>query len=210
MTISPNSLDSAWVLEDTIRTAPAADSQWREQLDRLRPIASYAPESQTWRARLGALDLAGVQMLQILFGAASVHGTEVCLAPAAVPEHWEGPTWGVRTWPLLCGRRSRVDGRSVNYLWFDQPASDGDFEHAVGDLEIVRAAAAFVRDCIGVADQLGDSLARRPSVLFGRGAYHRPPLSRLCRSESFGRPPAPCQRPGVSHERGVDGNSRCR
>ncbi|WP_331732156.1 hypothetical protein [Streptomyces sp. NBC_00989] len=93
MTSSPNSRDSAWVLEATIRTAPAADHQWREQLDRLRPIASYDPETQTWRTRLGALDLAGVQTLQTLFDMASAHGTEVFLAPAAVPEHWEGPTF---------------------------------------------------------------------------------------------------------------------
>jgi hypothetical protein len=37
-----------------------------EQLDGLRPIASYDTETQTWHARLGALDLAGVQMLQAL------------------------------------------------------------------------------------------------------------------------------------------------
>jgi hypothetical protein len=93
MTSSPNSRDNAWVLEATIRTAPAADPQWREQLDRLRQIASYDPETQTWRARLGALDLAGVQTLQTLFDTASAHGTEVCLAPGVVPEYWEGPTF---------------------------------------------------------------------------------------------------------------------
>jgi hypothetical protein len=90
MTSSPNSPDKAWVLEATVRTAPAAEPQWQEQLDRLRKIASYDPETQTWHARLGALDLAGMQMLQTLFDAARVHGTEVRLAPVAVPAYWDG------------------------------------------------------------------------------------------------------------------------
>lgn len=91
MTPSPNSRDSAWVLKATIRTAPAADPHWQEQLDRLRPIATYDRETQTWHARLGALDLAGVQVLQTLFDAAHIHGTEVRLAPVAVPAYWNGP-----------------------------------------------------------------------------------------------------------------------
>ncbi|MEU3620190.1 hypothetical protein ABZ725_49155 [Streptomyces sp. NPDC006872] len=93
MTSSPNSRDSAWVLEATIRTARAADPQWQEQLDRLRPIASYDPETQTWCARLGALDLASLQMLQTLFDTARVHGTEVRLTPVAVPAYWDGPAF---------------------------------------------------------------------------------------------------------------------
>ncbi|MEU6258608.1 hypothetical protein [Streptomyces sp. NPDC047043] len=91
MTSSPNSPDNAWVLEATIQTAPAADPQWQEQLDRPRRIASYDPETKTWHARLGALDLAGVQLLQALFDAARVHGTEVHLMPVAVPAY--GPVF---------------------------------------------------------------------------------------------------------------------
>ncbi|WP_328372755.1 hypothetical protein OG800_48800 [Streptomyces sp. NBC_00445] len=90
MTTSPNSRDNAWMLEATIRTAPAADPQWQEQLDKLRTIATYDPATQTWHARVGALDLAGVQVLQTLFDAARVHGTDVRLAPVAVPAHWAG------------------------------------------------------------------------------------------------------------------------
>ncbi|MGA5418055.1 hypothetical protein [Streptomyces pseudogriseolus] len=93
MTSSPNFPDRAWVLEATIRTASAADPQWQEQLDRLRQIAAYDPKTQTWHARLGALDLAGVQLLQTLFDAARVHGTEVRLTPVAVPAYWDGPTF---------------------------------------------------------------------------------------------------------------------
>ncbi|MFC9930001.1 hypothetical protein [Streptomyces sp. NPDC127190] len=93
MTSSPNSPDRAWVLEAAIRTAPAADPQWQEQLDRLRQVATYDPETQTWHARLGALDLAGVQLLQTLFDAARIHGTEVRLTPMAVPASWDGPTF---------------------------------------------------------------------------------------------------------------------
>ncbi|MEU3760065.1 hypothetical protein [Streptomyces albogriseolus] len=91
MTSSTNCCERAWVLEAVIRTAPAADPQWQEQLDRLRQIASYDLESQTWHARLGALDLAGMQMLQALFDAARVHGTEVRLMPVAVPAYWDCP-----------------------------------------------------------------------------------------------------------------------
>ncbi|MFM9700684.1 hypothetical protein [Streptomyces europaeiscabiei] len=93
MTSSPNSREDAWVLEATLRTAPAADPHWQEQLDRLRPIASYDPETQTWHARLGALDLAGLQMLQTLFDTARVHGTEVRLTHVAVPAYWDGPAF---------------------------------------------------------------------------------------------------------------------
>ncbi|MGN5376970.1 hypothetical protein ACQ4WX_02975 [Streptomyces lasalocidi] len=93
MTSSPNSRLNAWVLEAAIRTAPAADPQWHEQLDRLRPIACYDPATQTWHARLGALGLAGVQMLQTLFDAARAHGTEVRLMPVSVPAYWDGPVF---------------------------------------------------------------------------------------------------------------------
>ncbi|MEU9662832.1 hypothetical protein [Streptomyces chartreusis] len=93
MTTSPNSRETAWVLEASIRTAPAADAHWQAQLDRLRPIATYDPDTQTWRARLGALDLAGIQLLQALFDAAHIYGTEVHLAPVAVPAYWNGPTF---------------------------------------------------------------------------------------------------------------------
>jgi hypothetical protein len=80
-------------LKAAIRTAPAADPQWQEQLARLRGIASYDPESQTWHACLGALDPAGVHVLRTLFDAARVHGTEVCLTPVAVSAHWDGPAF---------------------------------------------------------------------------------------------------------------------
>ncbi|MFD5952112.1 hypothetical protein ACFWAZ_39920 [Streptomyces collinus] len=93
MTSSPNYSEDAWVLEATIRTAPAANPQWQKQLDRLRGIASYDPETQTWHARLGALDLAGLQLLQALFDTARVHGTEVRLTPGAVPAYWESPAF---------------------------------------------------------------------------------------------------------------------
>ncbi|MFI6341065.1 hypothetical protein [Streptomyces sp. NPDC050535] len=93
MTSSPNSRENAWVLEATIWTARAADTHWQEQLNTIRPVAAYDPETQTWRARLGALDLPGLEMLQILFDAARTHGTEVRLAPVAVPPQWTGPVF---------------------------------------------------------------------------------------------------------------------
>ncbi|MFM9812888.1 hypothetical protein ACKI16_30795 [Streptomyces scabiei] len=80
-------------MEVAIRTVPAADPQWQEQLDRLRGVASYDPETRTWHARLGALDLAGLQLLQALFDTARVYGTEVSLTPVAVPAYWEGPAF---------------------------------------------------------------------------------------------------------------------
>ncbi|MGA5506973.1 hypothetical protein [Streptomyces umbrinus] len=50
MTISPNSRESVWVLEATIWAARAAEPHWQEQLNTLRSVAAYAPETQTWRA----------------------------------------------------------------------------------------------------------------------------------------------------------------
>lgn len=38
-----------------------------------------------------ARSTSGLQMLQTLFDAARVHGTEVRLTPAAVPTYWDGP-----------------------------------------------------------------------------------------------------------------------
>ncbi|QIY68926.1 hypothetical protein HEP84_06645 [Streptomyces sp. RLB1-33] len=42
-------------------------------------------------ARLGALDLTGVTMLQALFDTARAHGAEVRLTPVVVPAYWGGP-----------------------------------------------------------------------------------------------------------------------
>ncbi|MFC5220028.1 hypothetical protein [Streptomyces coerulescens] len=103
-------------MEATIQTAPAADPQWQEQLDRLRGIASYVPETQMWHARLGALDLAGVQLLQTLFDGARVHGTEVALTPVPVPAYWDAPafTRGPDVTALLEMQANR--GRSLGQL----------------------------------------------------------------------------------------------
>ncbi|MCL7430371.1 hypothetical protein [Streptomyces sp. YS415] len=48
MTSSPNSPDQAWVLQVTIWAAPAADPQWKAQLNRLRTIASFDDTTKTW------------------------------------------------------------------------------------------------------------------------------------------------------------------
>jgi hypothetical protein len=93
MTTSPNSPDETWVLKATIRAARAGDHQWTEQLNSLRPIASYDDNTKTWHTHLGALNLAGLKVLQALFDAASAHGTEVRLEPVAVPSYWDGPTF---------------------------------------------------------------------------------------------------------------------
>ena len=93
MTTSPNSPDKTWVLKATIWAARAGDLQWTEQLNRLRPVASYDDNTKTWHLHLGALDLAGLNVLQALFDAASAHGTEVHLEPVAVPSHWDGPAF---------------------------------------------------------------------------------------------------------------------
>jgi hypothetical protein len=51
MTTSPTSSSTPWVLKATITTARAADARWQEQLDALRPIATYNPDSQAWRVQ---------------------------------------------------------------------------------------------------------------------------------------------------------------
>lgn len=91
-------------------------AQWQEQLARLRPIASYAPEARTWHARLGALDLAAVRVLQALFDAARVHGTAVRLTPVEVPPHWNGPvfTRGLDVSALLGAQADQ--GRPLGHL----------------------------------------------------------------------------------------------
>ncbi|MEU0946898.1 hypothetical protein ABZ379_29785 [Streptomyces canus] len=93
MTSSPNSPGQGWVLRVTIWAAPAADPQWKAQLNQLRPLASFDDTTKTWQASLGSLDLEGLSMLQALLDAASAHGTRVRLEPAAVPERWDGPVF---------------------------------------------------------------------------------------------------------------------
>ncbi|QQM46359.1 hypothetical protein [Streptomyces liliifuscus] len=86
--------ENVWVLEATIWAARAAEPHWQEQLNTLRSVAAYDLETQTWRTRLGALDRAGLEMLQILLDAAGRHGTEVRLVPVVVPPQWNGPVFG--------------------------------------------------------------------------------------------------------------------
>jgi hypothetical protein len=116
MTTSPNSPDSAWVLEAFIRTARASDTGWEAQLNMLRPIAFYDEKTQTWHARLGAIDLAGLEVLQTLFAVARTYGTDVQLAPVPVPAYWDGPvfTTGSDVAALLKGQADR--GRPLGQL----------------------------------------------------------------------------------------------
>ncbi|MCX4993477.1 hypothetical protein [Streptomyces sp. NBC_00568] len=113
---SQSSLETAWILEATVQAAHGADPHWREQLKILRPIAGYDPTAQTWRVRLGALDLAGLHVLQALFDAAHKHGTEVHLAPVAVPESWAGPVFA-RTAEMATLLETQADqGRPLGQL----------------------------------------------------------------------------------------------
>jgi hypothetical protein len=63
----------------------------QEQLDRLRQIASSAPQAQTWHARFCTLDLAGVQVLQDLFDVPRLCSTPVRLVRVAVQVFWHDP-----------------------------------------------------------------------------------------------------------------------
>lgn len=95
MTTSPNSPTGSarWVLQATITTGHADGSRWHKQLDTLRPIATYNPDTQMWRALIGALDREGLDALQALFDAAHMYGAEVRLAPVAAPSFWRGPVF---------------------------------------------------------------------------------------------------------------------
>ncbi|MFJ5532643.1 hypothetical protein [Streptomyces sp. NPDC093261] len=73
-----------YVFVDSRGSVQAPDSPGRVSCQWRR----HALETQTRHARLRALDLAGMQLLQILFDAARVHGAEVRLTPVAVPAYW--------------------------------------------------------------------------------------------------------------------------
>ncbi|MGW3631878.1 hypothetical protein ACWD7F_17220 [Streptomyces sp. NPDC005122] len=62
-------------------------------MDRLRSIAGYDTATQTWSARIGALDLPGLSILQTLLDAAYTYGTQVRLVPVPVPQSWRGPVF---------------------------------------------------------------------------------------------------------------------
>ncbi|GHB28900.1 hypothetical protein GCM10010306_021640 [Streptomyces umbrinus] len=116
MTISPNSRENVWVLEATIWAARAAEPHWQEQLNTLGSVAAYDPKTQTWRARLGALDLAGLEMLQILLDAAGTHGTEVRLVPVAVPPQWNGPVFTADSELAAVLEAKADEGRALGQL----------------------------------------------------------------------------------------------
>ncbi|MET9125401.1 hypothetical protein [Streptomyces sp. NPDC004528] len=106
---------TCWILQITI-TAAQAGSRWNEQLDRLRPIAGYDKSTQTWSAHIGALDLAGLSVLQILFDTAAAYGTQVRIAPIAVPEHWIGPVFTSDSEIAALLRTQADTGRPLGHL----------------------------------------------------------------------------------------------
>lgn len=83
----------SWLLQVTIQSAPANDTRWNEQRAALRSVSSYYPDTQTWSTLIGALDLASIHTLQVLFDAARTFGTDVRLDAAPVPAWWTGPSF---------------------------------------------------------------------------------------------------------------------
>ncbi|MGW3850289.1 hypothetical protein [Streptomyces fagopyri] len=107
---------SCWLLEITITSAQAAKAQWNEQLNKLRPIAGYDESTQTWSAHVGALNLAGLGVLQTLFDAARAYGTEVRLAPVPVPKSWRGPVFTSDSEIAALLRAQADAGRPLGHL----------------------------------------------------------------------------------------------
>ncbi|MFF2385660.1 hypothetical protein [Streptomyces sp. NPDC058108] len=107
---------ASWLLQITITSAPAAKTQWNEQLNKLRPIAQYDEGTQTWSAHVSALNLAGLSTLQTLFDTARAYGTEVCLAPVPVLASWKGPVFTSDS-EIAAHLRSQADaGRPLGQL----------------------------------------------------------------------------------------------
>jgi hypothetical protein len=80
-------------------------------------------------ARLGALDLAGVQLLQTLFDAAQIHGAEVRLALVTAPAYWNGPTFTRDSEvAVLLDAQAGRGGRSASCLSPEWPAAGKYFE----------------------------------------------------------------------------------
>ncbi|WP_393101049.1 hypothetical protein [Streptomyces sp. LN325] len=107
---------ASWILHITITAAQAAKTQWNKQLDMLRPIAGYDEATQTWSAHIGALDLAGLGVLQTLFDTARTYGTEVRLAPVPVPEWWRGSVFTSDSEIAALLRAQADEGRPLGHL----------------------------------------------------------------------------------------------
>ncbi|MFJ3310844.1 hypothetical protein ACIPSA_49515 [Streptomyces sp. NPDC086549] len=56
-------------------------------------MSSYDSTTHTWSTCIGALDLASVHKLQVLFDAARSFGTDIQLEPSPASAAWQGPSF---------------------------------------------------------------------------------------------------------------------
>lgn len=91
MTSTPNSNSVRWLLEVTAAAAPAGPASFEQQRQLLRSVAQFDQVSKTWRARIGALDIRALRILEHLFEAARRFGTEVGVQAITAPDTWDGP-----------------------------------------------------------------------------------------------------------------------
>ncbi|WP_210582090.1 hypothetical protein [Streptomyces sp. GESEQ-4] len=91
MTSTPHSNSVRWLLEVTAAAAPAGLAAFEEQRQLLRSVAQFDQASRTWWARIGALDVRALEVLQRLYEAAQRFGTAVRVEAVAAPDAWNGP-----------------------------------------------------------------------------------------------------------------------
>ncbi|MCX5559487.1 hypothetical protein [Streptomyces sp. NBC_00038] len=91
MTSNPRLNTVRWLLEVTAAAAPADPAAFEAQRQLLRSVAQFDTASQTWWARIGALDARALEVLQHLYEAAKRFGTEVRVQAIAAPATWNGP-----------------------------------------------------------------------------------------------------------------------
>ncbi|MFF4787875.1 hypothetical protein ACFY3E_41990 [Streptomyces griseorubiginosus] len=91
MTSTTPSNSVRWLLEVTTAAAPADPASFEQQRQLLRSVAQFDQASKTWWARIGALDIRALRILERLFETARRFGTEVGVQAIAAPDAWDGP-----------------------------------------------------------------------------------------------------------------------
>ncbi|AWN24837.1 hypothetical protein DKG71_00375 [Streptomyces sp. NEAU-S7GS2] len=93
MTSTTSPPATSWLLRISATAAPANTSTFDQQVQLLRSVATYDPETRTWHTFIGALDARALEHLQCLYEAARKFGTTVALEPIVTPPTWTGQSF---------------------------------------------------------------------------------------------------------------------
>lgn len=82
-----------WLLKFTATAAHSDATAFEEQVEVLRSVAGFDPQSKTWHGYIGTLNPNALAKLQKLYDAARTWQTVVSLEMVQAPDTWNGPTF---------------------------------------------------------------------------------------------------------------------